>query len=163
MTILLFPGRHLLNTNFQAAYLRSVLQMPLQTLKFLDGEAPPAATPIDHIIFAVTSSNQQHSRYNPIPFHVRAIGVDRFARSLEQAFPFDYRIVGVPHYSPTSRFAEYVVKEIGEQSEGNLQLTPQNCVVLSSTPGVFEQFRALRFRILPAEYDATGPAALTPT
>lgn len=163
MTILLFPGRHLLNTSFQASYLRSVLQMPLSALDFLDGSQPTAAEPIDQIVFAVTSSNQQHSRYNPIPFHVRAIGVDRFARSLEQAFPFRYRIVGVPHFAPTPRFAEFILKEIAEQSEGELSLTPQNGVVLCSTPAVFEQFQALGFAILPAEYGAGEPPPLTPT
>ena len=33
--------------------------------------------------------------YNPIPFHVRAIGVGRFARSLEQSLAFTYRIAGI--------------------------------------------------------------------
>lgn len=163
MTILLFPGRHLLHTNFQAAYLRGVLQMPLSSLNFLQGSAPPEGEPVDQIVFAVTSNNQQHSRYNPIPFYVRAIGVDRFARSLEQAFSFSYRIVGVPHYGPTPRFAQIVIKEIAEQGEGDLQLTPDNCVVLCSTPSVFEQFRALGYRILPAEHGAGDPAPFTPT
>ena len=162
MTYLLFPGRHLLNTSFQAQYLRGVLQRPLQQVTFLNGGAPRGLGPISHVVFAVTSSNQQHSRYNPIPFHVRAIGVDRFARSLEQAVEFDYRIVGVPHYGPTPRFARFILKEIAEQSEGHLQLTPENCVVLSSTPGVFEQFQEMGFSILPAEYGAGEPTALTP-
>ena len=163
MTTLLFPGRHLLNTSFQARYLRGVLQMPLANLAFLDDKAPAITAPTDHIIFAITSSNQQHSRYNPIPFHVRAIGVDRFARSLERAFDFDYRIVGVPHYPPTPRFAEIILKEIAEQSEGDLYLTPDDCVILCSTPAVFRQFRDLGFSVLPAEYGAGEPAPSTPT
>ncbi|MFW6096471.1 MAG: hypothetical protein ACOC9Z_00255 [Chloroflexota bacterium] len=142
--------------------MRQVVQMPLDELPFLREELPPASEPIDKIVFAITSSNQQHSRYNPIPFHVRAIGVDRFARSLESAFAFDYRIVGIPHYGPTPRFAELMLKEIAEQSEGDLQLTPDNCVVLSSTPGVFEQFREIGFSILPAEYGTGAPVALRP-
>lgn len=162
MTTLLFPGRHLLNTTFQAEYLRRVLQMPLERLTFLEGRMPAMAEPINHIVFAVTSSNQQHSRYNPIPFYVRAIGVDRFARSLERAFDFDYRIVGVPHYAPTPRFAAFILKEIEEQSEGDLHLTPHNCIVLCSTPGVFKLFGDLGFSILPAEY-GVEPAPLTPT
>lgn len=162
MTYLLFPGRHLLNTNFQSRYLRKIVQMPLPALQFLDGESPAIADPIDKIVFAITSSNQQHSRYNPIPFHVRAIGVDRFARSLESAFAFEYRIVGIPHYGPTPRFAELMLKEIAEQSEGNLQLTPENCIVLSSTPAVFEQFRQLGFSILPAEYKTAPSVPLRP-
>ncbi len=163
MTYLLFPGRHLLGTNFQAHYLRNLLQMPLQKLAFLNGGPPPDTAPISHVVFAVTSSNQQHSRYNPIPFYVRAIGVDRFARSLEQALKFEYRIAGVPHYAPTSRFAQFILKEIAEQSEGYLQLRPKNCVVLSSTPGVFKQFQEMGFSILPAEYGAAEPTPPTPT
>lgn len=162
MTTLLFPGRHLLNTTFQAQYLREVLQMPLSELEFVEGVAPPYDEPINSIVFAVTSSNQQHSRYNPIPFHVRAIGVDRFARALQQAFDFDYRIVGIPHYGPTPRFAEFILKEIAEQSEGELQLDPQNCVVLCSTPGVFTLFRQLGFSVLPAEHGAGEPQPEAP-
>lgn len=162
MTHLLFPGRHLLNTTFQEQYLRSLLAMPLAQLDFLDGERPPDSGPIDSVIFAVTSANQQHSRYNPIPFHVRAIGVDRFARALEQSFDFTYRIAGIPHYPPTPRFAEIVLKEIREQTEGDLHLTPENCVVLSSTPAVFALFRELDFAILPAEHGEPQPRPATP-
>lgn len=160
MTTLLFPGRHLINTAFQADYLRQIVQVPLAELPFLDGPAPPAAPPVDHIIFAVTSANQQHSRYNPIPFHVRAIGVDRFARAFEMAFGVRYRIIGVPHYRPNPRFAEFTLKEIREQTEGNLQLTPANCIVLCSTPAVIALYQALGFAVLPAELG--HPAAPQP-
>lgn len=100
MTCLLFPGRHLLNTAFQAQYLRSIVQMPLAALDFLAAPAGDLA-PINQIIFAITSANQAHSRYNPIPLHVRAIGVDRFARPFEMTFGISYRIIAIPHYQPT--------------------------------------------------------------
>ncbi len=161
MTILLFPGRHLLNTAFQEQYLRGLLRMPLAALPFLDERRSTTATPIDQIVFAVTSANQQHARYNPIPFHVRAIGVDRFARPLEMTFGIQYRIIGIPHYPPTPRFAEFVLKEIEEQTEGGLALTPQNCAVLTCTPGVMEMFQQLGFAILPAE-SAVDPKPDTP-
>lgn len=161
MTILLFPGRHLLNTAFQDQYLRGILQIPLEQLNFWEGQFPAGADPIDQVIFAITSANQEHSRYNPIPFHGRAIGVDRFARPFEMTFAIRYRIVGIPHYHPTDRFARYILREIEEQSEGEVQLTPQNCVVLCSTPTVIEMFQALGFAILPAELGATPPP-LTP-
>ncbi|MBK9050705.1 MAG: hypothetical protein IPL78_07260 [Chloroflexi bacterium] len=67
MSYLLFPGRHLLNTTFQARYLRGVLQMPPGELQFWGTAAATPASPLNQIIFAVTSANQQHSRYNPIP------------------------------------------------------------------------------------------------
>lgn len=160
MTYLLFPGRHLLNTTFQEQYLRTILQMPLAELSFWQEQRPQASTPLDHIIFAVTSANQANSRYNPIPFHVRAIGVDRFARPLEMAFGVRYRIIGIPHFRPTPRFAAFTLKEIEEQTEGNLRLTPENCVVLCSTTAVMEQYQQLGFTILPAEL---GHSASPPT
>ena len=161
MTILLFPGRHLLNTAFQSRHLRSLLQMPISQLPFIDGNRPLMNEPINQIVFAVTSSNQQYSRYNPIPFYVRAIGVDRFARPLEMTFGIQYRIIGIPHYKPTPRFGEYVLKEIEEQTEGHLKLSPQNCVLLTCTPGVMEMYQQLGFSILPAESGFT-PKPATP-
>ena len=157
MTILLFPGRHLLNTAYQAQYLRRILQMPLAQLEFWQDQPPPFDEPIDQIIFAVTSANQQNARYNPIPFYVRALGVDRFARPFEMAFDCRYRIIGIPHYPPTPRFAEFTLKEIEEQTEGNLHLTPENCVVLCSTTAVIDLYQTLGFSILPAELGEPEP------
>ncbi len=158
MTTLLFPGRHLLHTTFQAAYLRAVLQMPPERLDFWGVQRPPAAAPpVDQVTFAITSSNQAHSRYNPIPFHVRAIGVDRFAQALELSLGIRYRILGIPHYPPTSRFAEITLKEILEQTEGELHLTPENCLVLCSTPAVMDQYSQIGFPILPAQYGREPP------
>ncbi|MGB4872730.1 MAG: methyltransferase domain-containing protein [Candidatus Promineifilaceae bacterium] len=151
MTFLLFPGRHLLNTSFQARYLQQILQMPLAQLTFLAGAPPPASGPLDQVVFAITSSNQAGSRYNPIPLHVRAIGVDRFIRPFEATLSVHYRIIGIPHYQPTPRFAEFTLKEIAEQTEGGLRLTPDNCVVLCSTTAVIRQYQQLGFAILPAE------------
>lgn len=163
MAYLLFPGRHLVTTAFQSNYLRSILQMPPAQLPYLTkSTAAGVGEPLDQIVFAVTSSNQAHSRYNPIPFHVRAIGVDRFARPLEMTFGIGYRIIGIPHYRPTPRFAEIVLKEIAAQTEGHLQLTPANCAVICSTPAVIEQYQALGFAILPAELNHSSPLAATP-
>jgi hypothetical protein len=163
MSYVLFPGRHLLNTAYQARYLTGILQMPPQTLPFLDGASPAISEPVDQVIFAITSANQEHSRYNPIPFHVRAIGVDRFARNLELTLGIRYRIIGIPHYRPTPRFARYTLQEIAEQSEGNLELTPENCVVLCSTEALIAQYRELGFAILPAELGEAEPAPVPRT
>ena len=156
MSFIIFPGRHLLNTRFQASYLQHVLSRPVQQLEWQDGRSPPFDDPFSQVILAVTSANQANSRYNPIPFYARAIGVDRFARDLQRVRPFRYRIIGIPHYAPTERFASHLLKEIEYQTEGNLRLTPDNCAVLCSTIGVTTLFAALGFSILPAE---AGPAA----
>lgn len=161
MTTLLFPGRHLLHTRFQADYLAGVLATPAACWRLTaDSPAPPPG-PVTRIVYAITSANQAHSRYNPIPFHIRAIGVDRFARALTQQTGVGYRIFGIPHYPPTPRFATIVLKELREQSEGALELTPENCAVISSTPEVAAQYHALGFAVLPCEWgDDRGP--LTP-
>jgi hypothetical protein len=148
MTTLLFPGRHLLNSTFQERYLHSLIT---------EKQNEPGEK-IEQIVFAITSSNQANSRYNPIPFHVRAIGVDRLARRLKRSLDIRYRIIGIPHYSPTLRFAEHVLQEIEEQTEGNLVLYPENCQVICSTESIIPLYQALGFTVLTAELsDPTRP------
>lgn len=161
MTTLLFPGRHLLQTTFQERYLRAVVQTPLDRLNFLPGPELGVHTPIDTIVFAITSANHQFTRYNPIPFHIRAIGVDRFASNFAADFGVRYRIFGIPHYSPSPRFAEILLKEIAEQTESDLTLSPSNTVILTSTLPIASMFQKLGFAILPAEAE-TSPLPATP-
>ena len=156
---LLFPGRHLLNTQFQEQYLRSILRMPLQSLSYWN-HPPASQEELTELIFAVTSANQEHSRYNPVPFSVRSVGVDRFAADLKYSLGIKYRILGIPHFPPNHQFAEMILKEIEEQTEGSLQLTPENTVVLCSTPAVCKLFDQLGFAILPCEL---GTEAATPS
>lgn len=150
MAYLLFPGRHLVNTRFQESCLLEALMRPLDDLETLGGPKP--AEPLTELIMAVTSANQSHSRYNPIPFHVRAVGVDRFARRLKDALEIEYRIVGVPHFDRTERFCDHVLKAVREDTEDDLLLTPANTVVLCSTPGLIEDWAALGYAVLPAEH-----------
>jgi SAM-dependent methyltransferase len=140
MTYLLFPGRHLVNTRFQEAYLFQHVRPP-----------------VDHIVVAITSCNQSHSRYNPIPFHIRAIGVDRFLRGLATALGVRYSILGIPHHRPSSRFAGIVAKEVAEQTGGSIDLAPERTRVLCSTPALIEQYRALGFEVLTAEAVEEAP------
>ena len=116
MSILLFPGWHLLTTRFQERYLGEKLR----------------GGGIEEVVFAITSANQANSRYNPIPVEIRAVGVDRFARDVCAAAGVRWRIVPVPHYPPTEKFAEYLLKEIAEATEGELVLVPRNATVLPS-------------------------------
>jgi SAM-dependent methyltransferase len=158
MTYLLFPGRHLLNTCFQEQYLHGVLAAaPGAQPGLKRGQMVPGA-PITQIVFAITSSNQANSRYNPVPFYIRAIGVDRFARSLKASAPFS--IFGIPHYGHTASFADFTIKEIADQSEGLIRLSPSNCLVLCSTPAVIELYQKLGYSILTAEQ--THPGVPTP-
>ncbi len=82
MSYLIFPGRHLVNTVFQGEYLLRALTEDLSSMSgFIPGRSVPSKP--SEVIFAITSANQENSRYNPVPFHIRAIGVDRFARNLQ--------------------------------------------------------------------------------
>lgn len=160
MAYLLFPGRHLVNTRFQETYLLNALARPLSEQATLG--APPPVEPLDELVIAVTSSNQSHSRYNPIPFHVRAIGVDRFARRLKDARGVSYRLVGIPHFDQTERFCDHLVKVVREETEDDLVLTPQNTVVACSTPGLIDDWVALGYCVLPVEYQGEGQPLAAP-
>ena len=97
---LLFPGRHLINTNFQYNYLLEHLSKPISQwkdfynkdrLNNLVSECENEQVDrngISHLVFCVTSSNLQNSRYNPIPFYVRAIGLDRFGQQVVKSTQF---------------------------------------------------------------------------
>ena len=162
MSYLLFPGRHLVNTAFQERYLKRVLAEPPAALPgFITGRTA-LQTPPEEIIFAITSANQENSRFNPIPFHIRAVGVDRFARQLQNGTPLRYRVFGIPHYGHTKNFAAFTVKEIGHQSEHTLNLSPENCLVLCSTPEVIRLYQELGFAIVPAERGEPEPWPCTP-
>jgi SAM-dependent methyltransferase len=162
MSYLLFPGRHLVNTTFQEQYLKRALTEPAKSLPgFIAGNVTLNKPPSE-IIFAITSANQENSRFNPIPFHIRAVGVDRFARQLQQNAPFRYRVFGIPHYGHTNNFASFTIKEITYQSEQTIQLTPQNCLVLCSTPEVIRLYQELGFGVVSAELSAPEPRPATP-
>lgn len=151
MSTLFFPGRHLVNTRFQAEFVRGILgRPPAEIASLVRGRAVPE-TPLARVVFAITSSNQENSRYNPIPFHVRAIGVDRFARELQAAVRFTYRIFGIPHYGHTTNFAAFSLKEVAGQSENDELLRPEDTVVLCSTPEVIALYTELGFSVATAE------------
>jgi SAM-dependent methyltransferase len=162
MSFLLFPGRHLVNTTFQEQYLKRVLTEPPASLPGFIAGKTVLATPPTEIIFAITSSNQENSRFNPIPFHIRAVGVDRFARQLQKHVPCRYRVLGIPHYGHTNNFAAFTLKEIAYQSEQTIRLTPENCLVLCSTPEVIRLYQELGFGIFSAELSAAESHPATP-
>jgi hypothetical protein len=164
MAVLLFPGRHLLNTRFQDRYLRDQLPLAVAQMALL-GAKGRCTGRIDEVIFVITSANQSHSRYNPIPLEVRAVAVDRFARSLREEFGVRFNFVPIPHYGPSPRFAEILLKELTEATEGKRAFVPENTILLSSTPELIHQFVALGFGVLPAELASENPlkyVAMTP-
>jgi hypothetical protein len=68
--------------------------------------------------------------------------------------------VPIPHYGPTPHFAQFLLKEIAEATEGATVLTPENSVILTSTPEVIDQFLALGFGVLPGELASRYPLRL---
>lgn len=162
MSYLLFPGRHLVNTTFQERYLKRVFtELPGALPGFIAGRVAIKNSPSE-IIFAITSANQENSRFNPIPFYIRSVGTDRFAGQLQKLAPFRYRVFGIPHYGHTKNFATFTIKEIAYQSEQTVKLSPENCLVLCSTPEVMRLYEKLGYAIIPAERGEPKPIPATP-
>ncbi|MCX6755047.1 MAG: methyltransferase domain-containing protein [Candidatus Nomurabacteria bacterium] len=151
MAYLLFHGRHILNTSFQEKYLWQILNLPFSKLDFIGPNNFNPDERIDTVVFAVTSSNKSNSRFNPLPFYIRAISLDRFFEHFRKDLGIKQKIVGIPHFDPTDKYIEIILKEIHE-SDG-LELTPKNTIVLASTPNVIDMYISLGFTVLPAEYD----------
>ncbi|HEX5323512.1 MAG TPA: hypothetical protein VFW40_06980 [Capsulimonadaceae bacterium] len=104
MIYLLLPGRQIVTTASQETYLAQIMGQDLARLPEILGDAPRG--PVTEIVFAVTSCNKSNSRYNPLPFEIRAIIVYEFARRLKAEHGVDFRVIGIPNYRPTQRFAE---------------------------------------------------------
>src|SRR5262249_28047287 len=146
----------------QAQYLNRLLTEPLaRVLGFIAGRAAPVSPPAE-LIFAITSANQENSRFNPVPFHIRAVGVDRFARQLQEQISFRHGIFGIPHYGHTRNLAAYTTKEMADQSEQAVLLTPENCVVMCSTPEVIQLYQELGFAVVTVELSTPEPRPATP-
>jgi cyclopropane fatty-acyl-phospholipid synthase-like methyltransferase len=138
---ILFHGRHLLHTTFQ----EQALGRLARRLKAESGEV--------EVVFAVTSANHANSRFNPVPFHYRSIGIDLFAREVLEPIDVRWHIIPIPHLSPTERFADRIISHAKAASEGALSIGPENTVVFCSTVPLIEQFNKLGFEVDAAEYD----------
>jgi hypothetical protein len=143
---LLFPGRHQLLTNFQFQYLHSIIQGDANVCKDIDGNPIELKEKVSAIIFAVTSVNHSNTRRNPLAFYLRALSIQEFAHELS----IPVYIYGIDDVGNLSNFASYTLKRVKHESEGRFNLTPDNTIVLCSTP-VLTMYETLGFKILPAE------------
>ena len=109
---LLIPGRHHLITRFQFDYLNELCSAT-KTID-VNGKEIDIQQPIDAIIFAITSANHSNTRRNPLPFYLRAIGIESMSREL----PEPVYIFGVNDAGNISNFASYTLKCIEHESEG---------------------------------------------
>ena len=141
MHYILFYGRHAITTRAQERYLRECLERR-------------AGSPTK-VIFAVTSANHARSRYNPVAFHYRAIGLDRFAQAVLAPMSLPFALVPVPHMEQSDRFARHILSHVNAALRGIDVLSHENTIVICSTLALLEQFRALGLDVHTAEYDET--------
>jgi hypothetical protein len=99
------------------------------------------------LIWAVTSANHANTRRNPIPANRREVAIELF--SLEERFRSF--VVPVVDVAPTDRFAEITLKAVTAAAGERPSLTPENCVVATSTPSVIAMYEELGFAIAPIE------------
>lgn len=151
MTYLLFHGRHITHTAFQEQYLWEILSSPLSKLDLIGKQKFSKNDKITHIIFAVTSANKANSRFNPLPFHLRAIAIDRFFQPYRESLGLRQSIVGIPHFNPTKHYIDILLKEINEAE--HLELLPTNTIIIASTPEVIDLYKKRGFTLLTAEYN----------
>lgn len=147
--ILLIPGRHHLVTRFQASYLFRFLNAGM------DGEYDTSGRPLEgrisRAVFAVTSADHAATRRNPLPFFLRALAI----HGLGQEIGADIAIYGIDEAGDREDFAGYTVKTILHDSEGAVDLSPENCVVACST-AVGRLYESLGFRVWAAEAAASA-------
>jgi hypothetical protein len=147
--VLLIPGRHHLITRFQASYLFRFFNVGM------DGETDTAGVALTgrvcKAVFAVTSADHAATRRNPLPFFLRAIAIHELGVEIGA----DVLAYGIDEAGNREDFAEYTLKTILHESEGELDLRPDNCVVVCAT-GVGELYERLGFRVWAAE---SGPSA----
>lgn len=149
---LLFPGRHHLLTNHQLEFLTLLTQGGAASLRDRLGRPLALPSPIDSLLWAVTSANHAYTRRNPLPAHRREAAIEGFARDLDVP-SFVYLIDDV---GSSPRFADYILKKIAVDSRGRFRLTPDDTLVATSTPEVAEQFERLGFAVVPAEVGEHG-------
>lgn len=142
---ILFPGRHHLLTNFQSEYLKKIIDSNCEGSADVDGKTLEK-NPVEAVIFAVTSANHSNTRRNPSPFYLRAMALQEFSEDLG----VPCYIYGIDDVGHLNDFTNYTLKKIKHESDGLLDLSPANTLVLCSTP-VLEMYEALGFKILPAE------------
>ncbi|MFT3826237.1 MAG: transferase [Chitinophagaceae bacterium] len=145
---LLIPGRHQLLTQFQFQYLQQLIEQGLRQQKDVFGAPVETDEKIDAIVFAVTSANHSNTRRNPLPFYLRAISIEAFGNLLN----VPVYIYGIDDVGSLSNFATYTLKRIKHESDGLFNCTPENTLVICSTP-VLNMYHQLGFTILPAELE----------
>ena len=143
---LLIPGRHQAITTFQENYLNGLLNRDSEKTGFKDAEKIDRAA---QVVWAITSANHSGTRRNPLSGARRLGMLEAFAASTG----IPSQIYLIPNMSQKPNFAHFLLEDIRLQSRGRLDLRPENCLVVCSTPAVIEQYRQLGFTVATAELD----------
>ncbi|MBN2436958.1 MAG: transferase [Spirochaetes bacterium] len=146
---LLIPGRHHLLTNYQFHYLHSIIHTGPGSEKDIHGNILKD-NKVESIIFAVTSANHHGTRRNPLSYAFRAMAIRDFGNNL----PIPVYSFAVEDAGQRDDFAQYTIKCIAHASDNMFALTPDNCIVICSTP-VASMYDRLGFSILGAEKTET--------
>ncbi len=101
---------------------------------------------MEGIIFAGTSANHQRTRRNPLDYTYRALAINSVNREL--SVPVYSYPINDTGYRPD--FAAHTIKTIAHGSDNSINLTPENCVVVCSTP-VYKMYLELGYTIFGAE------------
>lgn len=131
MKYILIPGRHHLVTNFQVSYLKEL------RAKYDNPE----------IIWAVTSADHTGTQRNPIA-GARRLGLIE-AVATHEDLPSEVYLI--PNRQERPDFAHYLIEEIRTQSNGRLDMTPDNTIVMCSTQSVTRMYEELGFSVETAE------------
>ena len=146
--LLFIPGRHHLATQFQFEYLNRLTTQGIEAAEKLlcNDSSLPLSGKVDGIIFAITSSNHQGTKRNPLPFYLRSL----IFHELGKAIPVPAYIYGINDVGVIDEFAQFSLKTVDHQSGNRFDLTPANTVVVCSTP-VLKGYLQLGYRIATAE------------
>jgi hypothetical protein len=145
---LLIPGRHHCLTDFQFKYLSRIIAHGVMGEPDADGFPLTLVEPVTHVVWAVTSANHSNTRRNPTPFYLRAMALLDFSQELM----VPNFVFGIDDVGRLENFAEYTLKKIKHESEGRVDLAPENTLVVCSSP-VRHLYAALGFKILPMELE----------
>jgi SAM-dependent methyltransferase len=132
-------------------YLHTVLSRPLADQVLQSGETRTFDT-VSHIIVPITSANQHGSRYNPVPLHIRIVGLERTLAPFRTEYGIRISYVPVPHVNVTHDFSALILKHVA--AELSEEVTPVSTMVWTSTDTLIAEFAALGFAVLPAEWDS---------
>jgi len=107
------------------------------------------------LVWAITSANHSNTRRNPFPANRREAAIEIFSRDISAKA----LVYNIPDIGQSNRFAHFLTNTIEVESKGQVFITPENCVVATSTPQVIEQFKKEGFTAFaPIELQRKEPA-----